>query len=145
MAGGPFKDGPHGRGIGRIIHPRTQAIKTGPLRPSCRPGSHDSVSAHPHGSQLRVLSLRSYVPVASRAWELRDDLTLYDAWYVALAELLDVQVVTLDARLTRAPGPTCRFVLPPTDRLAMLVRTWNDPEALNRVGDLRVVLLSWKP
>jgi predicted nucleic acid-binding protein len=33
--------------------------------------------------------------------------TTYDAAYVALAELLDAPLVTLDARLAEAPGPTC--------------------------------------
>ena len=63
---------------------------------------------------LRV-ALFPYVPVASRAWELRENLTLYDAWYVALAELLNAKVATLDVRLTRAPGSRCGFVLPPTE------------------------------
>ena len=69
--------------------------------------------AHADLLDLRV-ALFPYAPVASRAWELREKLTLYDAWYVALAELLDGRVATLDARLSRAPGPTCGFVLPPT-------------------------------
>lgn len=69
--------------------------------------------AHADLLDLRV-ALFPYAPVASRAWELRENLTLYDAWYVALAELLDGRVATLDARLSRAPGPTCGFVLPPT-------------------------------
>ncbi|MSO42576.1 MAG: PIN domain-containing protein [Solirubrobacterales bacterium] len=36
------------------------------------------------------------------AWELRSTLTFYDALYVALAELLEVELITLDARLARA-------------------------------------------
>jgi predicted nucleic acid-binding protein len=36
-----------------------------------------------------------------RAWDLRDDLTIYDAAYVALAERLAVPMITLDARLAR--------------------------------------------
>lgn len=54
-----------------------------------------------------------YAPFAARVWELRSNLTCYDAWYVALAEFLDGNVGTLDIRLSRAPGPRCRFVLPP--------------------------------
>ena len=38
-----------------------------------------------------------------RAWELRPNLTLYDAAYVALAELLDAPLLTCDAALARAP------------------------------------------
>lgn len=43
-------------------------------------------------------------PLFARAWELRDNLTFYDALYVALAEQLDAPLVTLDARLAGAPG-----------------------------------------
>jgi predicted nucleic acid-binding protein len=41
-----------------------------------------------------------------RCWELRDNLSVYDAAYVALADL-DVPLVTADARLAKAPGVTC--------------------------------------
>jgi predicted nucleic acid-binding protein len=47
------------------------------------------------------------VPLLSRCWELRENLTFYDAAYVALAELLDVALLTADARLARASGPRC--------------------------------------
>ena len=74
--------------------------------------SHDLTSiAHADLVDLRV-TLYPYAPLASRAWELRDNLTLYDAWYVALAEELDASLGTLDARLARAPGARCGFVLP---------------------------------
>lgn len=46
-----------------------------------------------------------------RCWELRDNLTIYDAAYVALAELLDVVLVTADARLAGAPGLRCELEL----------------------------------
>jgi len=42
-----------------------------------------------------------------RAWELRRNLTAYDAVYVALAEIIGVPLVTADARLARAPGVRC--------------------------------------
>jgi len=44
----------------------------------------------------------------TRCWELRHNLTQYDAAYVALAELLDAVLVTGDKRLSRAPGVCCR-------------------------------------
>lgn len=45
--------------------------------------------------------------LVSRCWELRANLTCYDAAYVALAEMLDAPLITADARLSRAPGARC--------------------------------------
>ena len=58
------------------------------------------------------IELFSFAPFAGRVWELRHNLTCYDAWYVALAETLDCPLITLDRRLSRAPGPTCEFLTP---------------------------------
>lgn len=44
-----------------------------------------------------------------RAWQLRDSVRGWDAFYVALAEAFEATLVTLDARLARAHGPTCRI------------------------------------
>ena len=43
-------------------------------------------------------------PLADRIWTLRENLTAYDATFVALAEALQVPLITCDARLARAPG-----------------------------------------
>ena len=56
--------------------------------------------------------LYPFTPFAERIWELRNNLTIYDAWYVALAEALDCPLVTLDRRLSRAVGPACEIVTP---------------------------------
>jgi predicted nucleic acid-binding protein len=53
-----------------------------------------------------------YELMAARAWQLRANLTIYDASYVALAELLGVTLVTLDRRIGRAPGPRCAIATP---------------------------------
>lgn len=45
-----------------------------------------------------------HLALLERAWELRDNLTVYDAVYIALAELLQAPLVTCDARLAQAPG-----------------------------------------
>lgn len=42
-----------------------------------------------------------------RCWELREDLTVYDACYVALAEALHTTLLTGDRRIARVPGPAC--------------------------------------
>jgi predicted nucleic acid-binding protein len=39
-----------------------------------------------------------------RAWELHDNVSFYDGLYVALAEALDAPLLTLDGKLSRAPG-----------------------------------------
>lgn len=54
---------------------------------------------YPHGALL------------SRIWDLRDNLTAYDAAYVALAELLDAPLLTRDARLARASGHRAKVEL----------------------------------
>jgi predicted nucleic acid-binding protein len=43
-----------------------------------------------------------------RAWELRENLTAYDAVYVALAEILGATLLTCDGRISRAPGHSAR-------------------------------------
>jgi predicted nucleic acid-binding protein len=57
------------------------------------------------------VDLFPYEPFAARVWELRENLTAYDAWYVALAEALGAKLATLDGALSRAPGPRCGFVM----------------------------------
>ncbi|MEO1058435.1 MAG: type II toxin-antitoxin system VapC family toxin [Actinomycetota bacterium] len=49
----------------------------------------------------------SHQPLLDRCWALRHNLTIYDAAYVALAELLNATLLTGDARLASAPGPEC--------------------------------------
>ena len=46
-------------------------------------------------------------PLVERCWELRGNLTVYDAAYVAVAELMEVDLLTADARLAAAPGIRC--------------------------------------
>ena len=48
-----------------------------------------------------------------RVWELRENLTAYDASYVALAELLNCNLLTADTRLSRAPGIRCAITTIP--------------------------------
>lgn len=62
--------------------------------------------------QLRV-ALFPYAHHQARAWSLRENLTIYDAAYVGLAESLDTPLVTLDGRLGRAPGLRCVVQTPP--------------------------------
>lgn len=72
-------------------------------------GDLDARRVHLAFEDLRLLRMERmpHVPLVARCWELRDNLTVYDAAYVALAELLDVTLVTADARLATASGPRC--------------------------------------
>ena len=65
-------------------------------------------------AQLRVLRTVEYpfAPFEVRVWELRDTLSVYDAWYVALAEQLGIELVTADRRLASASGPRCAILEP---------------------------------
>jgi predicted nucleic acid-binding protein len=70
-----------------------------------------AVTALAHSGLLDLpVTLYPHQPLAERVWSLRQSVTTYDAWYVALAEALDTPLITIDRRLSRAPGPTCRFV-----------------------------------
>lgn len=68
--------------------------------------------AHRDLLDLRV-ELFPYNACAARVWELWENVTSYDGWYVAVAELLEAPLATLDGRLANSPGPRCRFLLPP--------------------------------
>lgn len=52
-------------------------------------------------------------PLLGRVWELRENLSAYDACYVSLAEALDCALLTTDARLSRAPGIACAITVVP--------------------------------
>ncbi len=52
--------------------------------------------------------------LATRAWQLRPNLSIYDASYVALAELVKAVLVTLDRRIAGAAGLRCTVTTPPS-------------------------------
>jgi predicted nucleic acid-binding protein len=62
-------------------------------------------------TDLGDLAIMRYpaLPLMSRAYELRANVTPYDAAYVGLAEALNCVLVTADARLVTAPGPRCQI------------------------------------
>ncbi|MEO6121962.1 MAG: type II toxin-antitoxin system VapC family toxin [Acidimicrobiales bacterium] len=51
------------------------------------------------------------VSLLARVWELRGNLTAYDASYVALAEAIGCELLTADRRLAGAAGPTCPIIV----------------------------------
>jgi predicted nucleic acid-binding protein len=79
------------------------------LRRQVTTGLLDAKRAHLALADLVAIPVHrtSHRPLISRCWELRENLTIYDAAYVALAEALGVTLVTGDTRLSRAPGSRC--------------------------------------
>jgi predicted nucleic acid-binding protein len=76
-----------------------------------------AVSASVATNALHVLTqlpvaLLPFDSVADRVWELRANLSAYDAAYVAVAELLGGRLVTLDRKMSRAPGIRCPVAVP---------------------------------
>lgn len=76
------------------------------LRRYVREGELEPASAAAAIEALRALDLErhGHEPLLDRVWALRENLTAYDAVYVALAEALDSTLLTCDGRLARAPG-----------------------------------------
>ena len=56
------------------------------------------------------LELLPFAPFADRVWQLRANITSYDALYVAIAEALDQPLATLDRKLSTASAPRCEFI-----------------------------------
>jgi predicted nucleic acid-binding protein len=69
-------------------------------------GEIDSARGGAALEDLALLPLRRYPHdlLLPRVWELRNNLTAYDAVYVALAEALHASLITRDKRLAAAPG-----------------------------------------
>jgi predicted nucleic acid-binding protein len=63
--------------------------------------------------QRLALTRYAAAPLLDRIWELRENLSAYDAGYIALAEELTCTLVTADARLSRAPGIRCPITVVP--------------------------------
>lgn len=82
------------------------------LRRYVRAGGIDEETAAIALDDLRALDLQRHAhePLLERVWELRQNLTAYDAVYVALADVLECVLLTCDRRLSRAPGMATRVV-----------------------------------
>ena len=74
----------------------------------------DEAASLAHADLLAlVVELFPYEVLAPRVWELRSNVTAYDACYIALAEALRAPLATLDRRLAASTGPRCTFRTPP--------------------------------
>lgn len=76
-----------------------------------RVSSDQAAQAHADLLELAI-EYWPYEPLAARAWELRHNMSAYDACYVALAELLETTLVTLDRRMSRVESLRCAITTP---------------------------------
>ena len=76
------------------------------LRSLVRGGKLSADRAEDVRTDVGALAITRYghEPLADRVWALRDNLTAYDAVFVALSDALEVPLITCDARLAAAPG-----------------------------------------
>lgn len=83
------------------------------LRRQLAAGALDTRRAGLAAADLSDLPLdrAPHAPLIGRCWELWHNLTPYDAAYVALAELLEAELLTADARLAASPGTRCSIAL----------------------------------
>lgn len=81
------------------------------LRRLVRTGEVASGRADEAISDLTDLDLyrHAHVDLLARAWKLRDNISAYDAMYVALAEAIDATIVTCDSPLAKTPGHHARI------------------------------------
>ena len=81
------------------------------LRRLVRSGDVTAARAAEALADLADLDLHrhAHLDLLPRAWRMRENVTIYDAMYVVLAEALDATVVTCDAPLARAPGHRARI------------------------------------
>lgn len=81
------------------------------LRRLVRSGEVEATRAAEAIADLGDLDLHrhAHLDLVTRAWRLRENVTAYDAMYLALAEALDATVITCDVRLARAPGHRARI------------------------------------
>ena len=88
------------------------------LRRFVRDGEIDADAAAVALDDFRALDLQRHAhePLLERVWELRKNMTAYDAVYVALAEVLDTILITCDRRLSHAPGMSRRVALVEPER-----------------------------
>lgn len=79
------------------------------LRSQVLRGTVQDVQARGALDRWAQLGMRRFAvsSLLDRVWELRGNLTCYDATYVALAEAIGCELLTADRRLAGAPGPAC--------------------------------------
>ena len=69
-----------------------------------RAATADKIEAARHAFEHLALTRYPHTPLRTRIWELRNNLSAYDATFVALAEELSAPLVTTDGRIAEATG-----------------------------------------
>jgi predicted nucleic acid-binding protein len=87
-----------------------QAVRRLVLRRSL--GAQDGWTAVDTWRRLGIVR-HGVTGLLDRVWELRENVSAYDATYLALAEALGCSLLTADARLGRAPGLRCPVTVVP--------------------------------
>ncbi len=99
-----------------LVAPSLVAFETANIIRRCalaqRVSADLAAQAHADLLDLRIEPW-PYEIVAARAWELRRNLSIYDASYVAVAEANGASLVTLDRGIAAAPGVRCAVLTPP--------------------------------
>ncbi len=80
-----------------VGHALRGVVRAGELSPRAARGALDDLL------EMRLQRVSHHL-LADRAWDLRQNVSFYDGLYVALAEQLEAPLLTLDARLAKAPG-----------------------------------------
>lgn len=100
-------------GVGLHVPHLADIEVTQALRRYAIDGETAAIDAEAAIATLHALDLQrhSHEPLLDRVWDLRHNMSAYDAAYVALAEALDARLITCDGRLARAPGGRARVEL----------------------------------
>jgi predicted nucleic acid-binding protein len=100
------------RNVDELHAPHLLDVEVGQgLRRLVRTGEVASGRAEEAIADLTDLDLHrhAHVDLLARAWKLRDNLSAFDAMYVALAEAIEATIITCDSPLAKAPGHHARI------------------------------------
>ena len=98
------------RSAGELAAPDLVDVETvAVLRKRWMAGTISEIRFEEAIDDLEAIEMERYpaLPLMRRSYDLRANVTSYDATYIALAEVLDCELLTGDRRLARAPGPRC--------------------------------------